>query len=179
MELNWTCEKIKIKNLAVLENNPRLIKEDKFSSLEDSVDELGIFRPLVVDFDCKTILAGNQRFRVLKDKFGEDHFVDCMIPSRKLSQKEKEKIVILDNAHYGEWDFNILANEFDFDTLEELNVDLKLPDIDSLDELDLDDDKDSDDENKKYILQVQFPNDMEMMDLHDDLASKGYMVKIL
>lgn len=32
---------------------------------------------------------------------------------------------------------------------------------------------------KKYSIQVNFPNDMEMMDIHDDLASRGYIVRIL
>lgn len=35
-----------------------------------------------------------------------------------------------------------------------------------------------DDMNKKFILEVTFPNDMEMMDIHDDLLSRGYIVKI-
>lgn len=35
-----------------------------------------------------------------------------------------------------------------------------------------------DDMNKKFILEITFPNDMEMMDIHDDLISRGYIVKI-
>jgi hypothetical protein len=34
------------------------------------------------------------------------------------------------------------------------------------------------DVDKKYILEVQFPNDMEMMDIHDDLTHRGYLVKV-
>ena len=34
------------------------------------------------------------------------------------------------------------------------------------------------DMNKKFILEITFPNDMEMMDIHDDLTSRGYIVKI-
>jgi hypothetical protein len=34
------------------------------------------------------------------------------------------------------------------------------------------------DMNKKYLLEIQFPNDMEMQDIHDDLVSRGYLVKI-
>jgi hypothetical protein len=33
-------------------------------------------------------------------------------------------------------------------------------------------------EPKKFVLEIQFPNDMEMMDIHDDLLSRGYMVKV-
>jgi hypothetical protein len=35
-----------------------------------------------------------------------------------------------------------------------------------------------DDMNKKFLLEITFPNDMEMMDIHDDLVSRGYIVKI-
>lgn len=35
-----------------------------------------------------------------------------------------------------------------------------------------------DDMNKKFQIEVTFPNDMEMMDIHDDLVSRGYIVKI-
>lgn len=35
-----------------------------------------------------------------------------------------------------------------------------------------------DDMNKKFMIEVIFPNDMEMMDIHDDLVSRGYIVKI-
>ena len=35
-----------------------------------------------------------------------------------------------------------------------------------------------DDMNKKFILEITFPNDMEMMDIHDDLVSRGYIVKV-
>lgn len=31
---------------------------------------------------------------------------------------------------------------------------------------------------RKYILEITFPNDMEMMDIHDDLISRGYIVKV-
>jgi hypothetical protein len=34
------------------------------------------------------------------------------------------------------------------------------------------------DMNKKFLLEITFPNDMEMMDIHDDLTSRGYIVKI-
>jgi hypothetical protein len=34
-----------------------------------------------------------------------------------------------------------------------------------------------DDLNKKFILEITFPNDMEMADIRDDLTSRGYIVK--
>jgi hypothetical protein len=40
------------------------------------------------------------------------------------------------------------------------------------------DDELKEDMNKKFILEISFPNDMEMMDIHDDLVSRGYIVKV-
>lgn len=34
------------------------------------------------------------------------------------------------------------------------------------------------DVDKKYLIEVQFPNEMEMMDIHDDLTHRGYLVKV-
>jgi len=34
------------------------------------------------------------------------------------------------------------------------------------------------DQPKKFVIEVEFPNDMEMMDVHDDLTSRGYLSRI-
>jgi hypothetical protein len=58
---------------------------------------------------------------------------------------------------------------------------LGLPDL-NLQQLDLSDtfleDKQQQDSEVKYIIEVHFPNDMEMMDIHDDLTTRGYIVKV-
>ena len=122
--LEWKHIKIELKDLKLLENNPRLIKENKFENLKQSIDDLGVFRPLVIDYDGKTILAGNQRYRALLEKYPLNYKADCMTPNRKLNAAEKEKIIIMDNVHYGEWDFDILANEFNVEDLLDLGFNI-------------------------------------------------------
>ena len=68
----------------------------------------------------------------------------------------------------------LLPGDFDLDLL-------GIPDL-NLNQVDLSDtfleEKQSIDGEKKYVIEVQFPNDMEMMDIHDDLTARGYLVKV-
>jgi len=179
--INWNTRKIKIGELELFESNPRTISTKKYIKLKESLDELGIFRPFIVDYDCKTVLGGNQRSRALLEKFAADYEVIIMVPDKELSQKEKEKIVLQDNSHYGSWDMDVISNDFELgvDEIEDMDLDLVIPDI--LDGISFEEEEPplSDVSKKKHILEVQLANDMELRDLHDDLVGKGYMVKEL
>lgn len=121
-DLIWHTEVVDIDSLKLLDNNPRTITEDKFSQLDNSIGELGNLKPLIGDFDKQTILGGNQRYKALKSNGFTQ--VEVSFPSRKLTRKEREKIIILDNIHGGLFDMDILANEFELETLQELDFDL-------------------------------------------------------
>ncbi len=109
--IRWNTEKRKLKELAELENNPRYITQKGFEELGKDLDRVGNFRPLVIDTD-NTILAGNQRYRQLLEKFGSDYEVEVTVPERKLTEDERKKVVILDNKHRGSDDYDMLANEY-------------------------------------------------------------------
>jgi len=179
--IEWQSIKRPLNQLIPLEDNPRFITETKMERLKQSVDDVGVFKPLVLDFDRKIILAGNMRYRALIEKFPLEHQVDCMIPSRKLTEAEREKVIVMDNAHYGEWDFDILNNVYDVSAIAELDLDIKLPSFEQLPNFDLDesDDTPKSEGDKKFKLEIQLPNELELRDLYDDLTSKGYMVKEL
>lgn len=171
--INWQSKLIKLENLEQFQNNPRKISESKLESLKKSLDELGTFRPFILSHDQKTILGGNQRSKILLENFPSNHEVLCMIPDRELSQEEIEKVIVLDNGHHGEWDYEILA-DFSID-IDELDIDVKIPEL----EIDVEDidDNEKEDKDKKFLVEVQLPNEMDQADLYDDLISKGYMVK--
>ncbi len=117
--INWHLEKRKISELRNWEKNPRTISEKAFEELEKSVDSLGNFEPLVINTDG-TVIAGNQRLRLEMKKGNSE--VDVYVPERELSEEEIKKIGIISNRHSGDWDMDILANEFE-DILKELNFD--------------------------------------------------------
>lgn len=110
---------IPISNLILLENNPRIITKDQFSKLCKSLETDPDFfdrRPCLVNREGEefTVYAGNQRVRAAK-KLGWKE-VPCIIDVC-LDEKVMQKRIVADNLHNGNWDFDILGNEFDIDIL--------------------------------------------------------------
>lgn len=123
--VKWHLEKRKVSELKNWEKNPRTISEKAFKELEKNVDALGNFEPLVINIDG-TVIAGNQRLR-LEMKKGNNE-VDVYVPERELSEEEVKKIGVISNRHSGDWDMDILANEFE-DILKGLGFDDLLPSV--------------------------------------------------
>ena len=121
----WHTEIRKISELKNWESNPRTISEESYKKLKESIEDLGSFEPLVVNIDG-TVLAGNQRLRVHKER--GDKEVEVSVPERELTEEEIKKIGLISNRHSGEWDMDKLANEFE-DILEELGFDDLLPEV--------------------------------------------------
>ena len=105
-------------------DNPRLIKDAKFKNLVKSLKdtpELFELRPLI----CKgeigdlIILGGNMRYRAAKElKYKEVPILLCP----DLTEEKEKEIIIKDNGDFGEWDFDILANEWSDLPLQEWGV---------------------------------------------------------
>lgn len=109
-KIEWHTEKKKLKDLKELENNPRIISPRAYEQLQNAL-KIGNFKPLIADIDG-VILGGNQKYKVLLEKYGEDYEVEVSIPERKLTKEERNDVVILDNKHMGEDDPDALADEF-------------------------------------------------------------------
>jgi ParB-like chromosome segregation protein Spo0J len=112
-------ESIPLKNLTLLERNPRKITKEQMAKLCKSIEDDPAFlrnRPVLVNcVEGKNIVyAGNQRVRAAKQlKLKE---IPCII-EKDLPEELVRKRIVLDNKTYGEWDWDILANEFDVDVL--------------------------------------------------------------
>ena len=111
-------EKRLIKDLKPAEYNPRQSTEKQENKLKQSLEKFGVVEPIIVNEneDRKNIIVGGHfRVRELK-KLGYKE-VDCVLVNLSI-QDEKELNIRL-NANTGQWDFDILANEFeDFDLVE-------------------------------------------------------------
>ncbi len=112
---------IPIKQLTLLEDNPRKIDKDQFSKLVASLESDPGFldcRPILVnrvpDAGKLLVYAGNQRVRAAK-KLGWKE-VACIVED-DLEDEVMKKRTILDNKHNGEWDFDLLAANFEIDML--------------------------------------------------------------
>lgn len=123
--INWHLEKRKISELKNWSKNPRTITKQALDDLKKSVNTLGNFEPLVINTDG-TVIAGNQRLKVEIENGKEE--VDVYVPERELSEEEIKKIGVISNRHSGEWDMDLLANEFD-DILKDLGFDDLLPEL--------------------------------------------------
>jgi DNA modification methylase len=117
----------KISEVKLNPNNPRLIKDDKFKKLVQSIKdfpEMLSIRPIVVNQDM-IILGGNMRFRACK----EAGIKEIPVIVTDLPEDKQREFLIKDNTSGGEWDWDMLANEWDTDELEAWGLDLPIFDI--------------------------------------------------
>lgn len=117
----------KISEVKLNPNNPRLIKDDKFKKLVQSIKdfpEMLSIRPIVVNMDM-IILGGNMRFRACK----EAGIKEIPVIVTDLPEDKQREFLIKDNTSGGEWDWDMLANEWDTDELEAWGLDLPVFDI--------------------------------------------------
>ena len=115
----------KLSNLVHNDKNPRHIKNKKkhqelVKSLKD-FPEMKDIREIVID-ENKLILAGNMRCYALEELGYEDVRVKQVFG---LTEAKKREFIIKDNAHAGDWDSDILANEWDMDELKDWGADFK------------------------------------------------------
>jgi DNA modification methylase len=115
--------KTKISEIKLNPNNPRLIKDDKFTKLVQSIKdfpEMLDIRPIVVNADM-VILGGNMRFKACKEAGLKEVPI---IVADNLTEEQQREFLIKDNTSGGEWDFEMLANEWDVDQLDAWGLDI-------------------------------------------------------
>ena len=107
-------------------DNPRVIKDDKFDKLCKSIKEfpkMMELRPIIVDSNM-IILAGNMRLRALQH-LGYKEIPDNWVKKASdLTDEQKKEFIIKDNVGFGDWEWDMLANEWDVDQLKEWGLDL-------------------------------------------------------
>jgi hypothetical protein len=116
-------QKFKISEIKLNPNNPRLIKDDKFEKLVKSIKdfpEMLDIRPIVVNKDM-IILGGNMRFKACKAAGLKEIPV---IVAKDLTEEQEKEFLIKDNTSGGEWDFQMLENEWDVEQLEDWGLDM-------------------------------------------------------
>jgi len=120
---------VNIKQVKANPNNPRIIKDVKFQKLVKSIQEFPDMlnkRPLIVftDVDGKyCVLGGNMRLKALNEL---KYTKIPVIVADEWSEEQKAEFLIKDNVGFGEWDWDILANEWDEEQLEDWGLDLPI-----------------------------------------------------
>ena len=119
---------IKLSDIKSNPNNPRLIKDDKFKKLVNSIKEfpkMMDLRPIIIDNDSM-ILGGNMRLKALLELKYSEVPNEWIKKAKDLTEEETRRFVIADNVGFGEHDWDILANEWDAEQLTEWGMDLPL-----------------------------------------------------
>ena len=128
-------ELIDIAQVKANPNNPRVIKDDAFRKLVASIKEFPEMleiRPIVVNADM-IVLGGNMRLRACKEAGMKKIPI---IKAEDLTEEQQRQFIIKDNVSGGEWDWEILANEWDPVELTEWGLDVPLFNIEE-EEIDL------------------------------------------
>jgi len=155
-------QKVKISEVKANPNNPRLIKDDKFKKLVKSIQEFPemlSLRPIVVNADM-IVLGGNMRLKACKEAGLKE--VD-IIKADDLTEEQQKQFIIKDNVGFGEWDWEMIANEWDAEDLLEWGLDVweqpKQVDYSILDEVDVSNDIKSMQDGVKKAIQIEFEPD--------------------
>ena len=117
--------KIQISKIKSNPNNPRFIRDDKFRKLVKSIQEFPEMldiRPIVVDADM-VVLGGNMRLKACIEAGLKE--VPILIADN-LTPEQQEQFIIKDNASFGEWDWDVLANEWDTKNLNDWGLDVPI-----------------------------------------------------
>jgi hypothetical protein len=118
-DLVWQNDVEKLGNLKPYSANPRTMTVEEYAELKKSLDEFGLVEVPAVDTD-NTIIAGHQRIAIMLKDFGPDREICIRKPNRKLTEKEFKSYLLKSNKVHGNWNFDILANEFEIAELQEI-----------------------------------------------------------
>jgi len=116
-------EKIKLSKIKKNPNNPRLIKDNKFHKLVKSIKEFPEMldiRPIVVNKDM-IVLGGNMRLKACQEAGLKEVPV---IQADTLTAEQQREFIVKDNVGFGEWDWDMIANEWDAEQLDDWGLDL-------------------------------------------------------
>lgn len=116
-------EIVDIKELVMNPNNPRTIKDEKFKKLIKSIKEFPEMlevRPIVVDNDM-IVLGGNMRLKACLEAGLKEVPI---IRFNDLSEEKKKEFIVKDNVGYGEWDYELLLEDWTKEQLVDWGMDL-------------------------------------------------------
>jgi hypothetical protein len=111
-----------IKDIKANPNNPRIIKDDKFAKLVQSLKdlpEMATVRPIVVNADM-VVLGGNMRLKAMKEAGWKEAPVEVV----DWDEDKQRQFIIKDNVGFGEWDWEMLANQWDAEQLDDWALDV-------------------------------------------------------
>ena len=164
--------KVKISEIKTNPKNPRLIKDDKFKKLVKSIQEFPQMlelRPIVVD-ENNIVLGGNMRLKACIEVGLKEVFI---VKANDLTEQQKDEFIVKDNVGFGEWDWDILANEWDTEKLQDWGLDI--PIFKEYEEIE----PSGYDLTQKWFLNIEFENEVDCEKWYNSLIEEGLICKIV
>lgn len=159
-------EQIKASKLKPATYNPRQISTKQYKDLKNSITKFGLVDPIIVNKNGYVVIGGHQRLKVLNEM--QTDTIPCVVLN--LSKEKERELNVRLNKNTGDFDIDILANEFDIDEL----VDWGFKHID----LDVNIDKIEEDNKDYATITIKEDDLIKAQELYKDLENKGYNVKI-
>ena len=153
--------------VSINKDNPRFIRDEKFTKLVKSLREfpdMAQLRPLIVNAEM-VVLGGNMRLKAMQMLNWETVPV---IVADNLTREQQAEFIIKDNVGFGEWDWEMLANQWDAELLTDWGLDI--PHFDR----ELPEDSPEDSESNALLVEGT-PEQLE--DLLTELNTRGFKVK--
>lgn len=158
--MEWKHEKRELSSLYENPHNPRRLSKFAGQELRKSLRKFGQCEPVVIQPDGE-IIGGHQRVRLLK-KMGAQH-VDVSVPESPLGKRDANELTIRLNKNTGDWDDDILANEWEEELLLESGFTIEELGMEVIEE----------DSKKKdpFILTAKFENEDDLREAELDIAA--------
>ena len=132
-ELKLITKVLKLSKVKPNPDNPRFIRDEEYNKLVNSITKSSwmlFLRPIIVNDDM-TVLGGNMRLRACKEAGLKEAPV---IKASELTEEQQKEFIIRDNIGFGQWDYDILANEWDVEKLNDYGLEIPNLDIEEAEE---------------------------------------------
>lgn len=156
----------KLKDLKPNPLNPRKSSVTQDENLKKSLEKFGVVEPIVFNKQSGYIVGGHFRVRELK-KLGYKE-VECVIVD--LNEQDEKELLIRLNANTGDWDTDLLLQDWDADKLADWGVDM--PKFDETDYSEKNKEIDTDFLNDKFNFKLEY-SEQEYLQLKEAIEKTG------
>jgi ParB-like chromosome segregation protein Spo0J len=150
-------------------NNPRLVKDDKFKKLVKSIKDFPEMldkRPIIVNEDM-IVLGGNMRLKACN----EAGLKEVPVIVANWTEEQQRAFIIKDNLGYGEWDWDMIADEWNYSDLKEWG--LEIPGVNLDDEFNV-----ADEYNYQNKVTIQFKTLEEATTYHEKCIKENLKAQL-
>lgn len=156
-------------------NNPRVIKDEKFKKLVKSIKEfpkMMELRPMVVNND-NIVLGGNMRLKALKELGYKSIPKEWVKSADQLTEEEQRRFIISDNVGFGDWEWDLVQNDWDLEELEDWGLDV--PVFEKEDEIN----EESSEYSKRFEIIIECRDEEDQEKTYNQMIERGYKCRVL